>query len=96
MDRHTVTHTVGSLAIATSFRPSRESAIRPARRVDMLVHLAGGFDLAEEQPVGHAVRVAYLAARVAGTLKLGAEAQDSAFSTLASSTAAERVFRKPS
>ena len=75
MDRHTATQTVGSLAIATSYSPSRESAVRPARRVDLLVHIAGGFDLAEEQPMGHAVRVSYLASRVASTLELGTEAQ---------------------
>lgn len=33
----------------------------PARRVDLLTHVSGAFDVAEGQPVGHAVRVAHLA-----------------------------------
>lgn len=35
--------------------------LAPARRVDLLGHVSAAFDVAEGQPVGHAVRVAHLA-----------------------------------
>lgn len=46
--------------------------IPPARRVDLLTHVSGAFDVAEGQPVGHAVRVAYLAMTFARRLGLDA------------------------
>ncbi|MSQ30168.1 MAG: hypothetical protein EXR68_06760 [Dehalococcoidia bacterium] len=41
-----------------------------ARRVDLLTYLNGAFDVAEGQPAGHAVRVAYLALAFARRLRL--------------------------
>jgi len=74
MDRNAGARTEGSLAVAVS-RAAREVRVRPARRIDLLAHFAGAFDLAEEQEVGHAARVAYLADRIAVALGMGAEAQ---------------------
>jgi HD-GYP domain-containing protein (c-di-GMP phosphodiesterase class II) len=47
--------------------------IRPARRIDLLARFAGAFDLVEDQPAGHAARVAYLAHQVGTDLQLGSE-----------------------
>lgn len=63
--------TVGALAISPA--RSRELRIRPARRIDLIAHFAGAFDLAEGHEPGHASRVAYLAHRVAEELGMGAE-----------------------
>lgn len=49
--------------------------LQPARRIDVLSHLSGAFDLAEGQPVGHSVRVAHLAGAFARALKLSATAR---------------------
>ena len=46
--------------------------LQPIRRAEMLAHLAGAFDLAEGQPVGHSVRVAHLASAFARNLRLDA------------------------
>lgn len=46
--------------------------LQPVRRAEVLAHLAGAFDLAEGQPVGHSVRVAHLAAAFARNLRLDA------------------------
>lgn len=46
--------------------------LQPVRRVEMLAHLAGAFDLAEGQPVGHAVRVAHIASAFARNLHFDA------------------------
>ncbi len=73
MDRNSAPRTLGALAVATPFRSSRETRVRPARRIDLLVHFAGAFDLVEEQSVGHAARIAYLAHCVAENLRLSAE-----------------------
>jgi HD-GYP domain-containing protein (c-di-GMP phosphodiesterase class II) len=43
--------------------------------VDLLAHLSGAFDVAEGQPVGHAVRVAHLAMTFASRLGLDAAAR---------------------
>lgn len=72
MDREPVIQTIGALAIATPYR-SRELRVRPARRIDLVAHFSGAFDLSERQEVGHAARVAYLAHRVAEELGMGAE-----------------------
>ncbi|MCK9497123.1 MAG: HD domain-containing protein [Dehalococcoidia bacterium] len=81
MERDTVTRspdtqTFGALAIASPFR-SRELRVRPARRIDLVAHFAGAFDLAEGQEPGHAARVAYLGHRVAEELGMGAEERSS-------------------
>ncbi|MDA0366267.1 MAG: HD domain-containing protein [Chloroflexi bacterium] len=46
--------------------------LAPARRVELLAHFSGAFDLAESQPVGHACRVAHFALGIAGVLGLTA------------------------
>ncbi|MEX2373611.1 MAG: HD domain-containing phosphohydrolase [Dehalococcoidia bacterium] len=66
---------MGSLAVATSMGAGRELRVRPARRIDLLAHFSGAFDLAEDQRPGHAARVAYLGSRVAEALHLGTEEQ---------------------
>jgi len=76
MDRDPVIQTLGALAIATPYR-SRELRVRPARRIDLVAHFSGAFDLAEHQDPGHAARVAYLAHRVAEELGMGAEERNS-------------------
>lgn len=70
----TTLETEGALAYAAA---PAEQAIRlhPARRIDILPHVSGAFDLAEQQPAGHAARVAYLAVRVADALALEVEAR---------------------
>ena len=52
---------------------ARSAVLRPVRRVEILAHLSGAFDVAEQQQPGHAARVAYLAHEVARRLGLGAE-----------------------
>jgi len=52
---------------------ARGSALRPVRRIEILAHLSGAFDIAEQQQVGHAARVAYLAHEVGRRLGFGAE-----------------------
>ncbi len=47
-------------------------ALVPARRIQMLVHFSGAFDLAEGQEPGHACRVAHIALSVAKQLGLNA------------------------
>lgn len=60
-------------ALAYAIEPQElDVRLSPARRIDLLPHLAGAFDLAERQPAGHAARVAYLAYRVARGLGLDA------------------------
>jgi hypothetical protein len=56
---------------ATNWR-SGTGELEPARRVDLLPHLSGAFDLAERQPVGHATRVAHIAVAIARELGLNA------------------------
>ncbi|MBM4410457.1 MAG: HD domain-containing protein [Chloroflexi bacterium] len=62
-------------ATAPALFPVREIHVRPARRIDMIACLSGGFDLAEQQVPGHAARVASLAYDIAVALGLDAEAQ---------------------
>ena len=52
---------------------TRTGLLRPVRRIEILAHFSGAFDIAEQQPRGHAARVAYLAHEVARRLGLGAE-----------------------
>ena len=60
-------------ALAYALEPAGGDArLSPARRLDLLAHLASAFDLAEEQASGHAARVAYLAYRVGWNLGLDA------------------------
>lgn len=73
MDQNPAQRTAGSLALAAPFRSARELRVRPARRIDLLVHFAGAFDLVEDQPVGHAARIAYLGHAIAEGLGLTAE-----------------------
>lgn len=63
----------GQKAPAELYRAS--ALVQPARRVDLLTHLSGAFDVAEGQPVGHAVRVAHLAMTFASRLGLDAAAR---------------------
>lgn len=58
---------------ATNWR-SGTGELEPARRIDLLPHLSGAFDLAERQPVGHATRVAHIAVAIAR--ELGTNAAD--------------------
>ena len=51
----------------------RGGTLRPVRRIEMLAHFSGAFDLAEQQPGGHAARVAYLAHEIARRLGFGPE-----------------------
>ncbi len=44
--------------------------LEAARRIDLVAHFSGAFDLAEGQPIGHAARVAHLALAFARELKL--------------------------
>jgi len=76
MDRDPVNQTIGALAIASPYR-SRELRVRPARRIELIAHFSGAFDLAERQERGHAARVAYLAHRIAGQLGMGPEQRSS-------------------
>jgi HD-GYP domain-containing protein (c-di-GMP phosphodiesterase class II) len=46
--------------------------LEPARRIDLLPHLSGAFDLAERQPIGHATRVAHIAVAIARELGMHA------------------------
>ena len=46
--------------------------LQPVRRAELMTHLAGAFDLAEGQPVGHAVRVAHIASAFARNLRFDA------------------------
>ena len=66
--------TAGALALAAPSR-SRELRVRPARRIDLVAHFSGAFDLAEGHDPGHAALVAYMAYRVAEVLQMGAEAR---------------------
>ena len=56
---------------ATNWR-SGTGELEPARRIDLLPHLSGAFDLAEHQPIGHATRVAHIAVAIARELGLHA------------------------
>ncbi len=47
--------------------------LRPVRRIEVLAHLSGAFDIAEQQQIGHAARVAFLAHEVGRRLSFGAE-----------------------
>jgi len=49
--------------------------LQPVRRAELLTHVSGAFDLAEGQPVGHAVRVAHIASAFARNLRLDAAAR---------------------
>ena len=55
------------------FAGARGSVLRPVRRLEILAHFSGAFDIAEQQQPGHAARVAYLAQEVARRLGFGAE-----------------------
>jgi HD-GYP domain-containing protein (c-di-GMP phosphodiesterase class II) len=66
-------HSDGAVAYAIA-APDREMRLRPARRIELLAHLAGAFDLAEQQAPGHAARVAYLAYQVGAELGVEDEA----------------------
>ncbi len=76
MDREPVIQTIGALAVSTPFR-ARELRVRPARRIDLVAHFSGAFDLSERQEPGHGARIAYLAHRVAEELGMGAEERSS-------------------
>ena len=52
---------------------ARSTVLRPVRRLDLLAYFSGAFDLAEQQPDGHAARVAYVAHEVALRLGFGPE-----------------------
>ena len=52
--------------------PLAQVQLQPARRIDVLAHLSGAFDLAEGQPVGHAARVAHIALAIANRLGMDA------------------------
>jgi hypothetical protein len=56
---------------ATNWR-SGTGELEPARRIDLLPHFSGAFDLAERQPVGHATRVAHIGVAIARELGLNA------------------------
>lgn len=67
----------GNLALA--LESSSDQARVPAlTRSEVIAVLAAAFDLAESQPVGHSVRIAYLASRMAERLELDEEARQSA------------------
>lgn len=51
----------------------RGSLLRPARRIEILAHLSGAFDIAEQQQTGHAARVAYLSFEIGHRLGFGGE-----------------------
>ncbi len=51
----------------------RGSVLRPVLRLEILAHFSGAFDIAEQQQVGHAARVAYLAHEVGRRLGFGPE-----------------------
>ncbi len=53
--------------------PRGRALARALRRIEILAHLSGGFDIAEEQQIGHAARVAYLAHEVGRHLGFGPE-----------------------
>ena len=64
----------GNLAYA--LETSSEQARVPAlARSEVLAVLSAAFDLAESQPIGHSVRVAYLATRIAERVGLDAASQ---------------------
>lgn len=44
------------------------TALRAARRLELIAYLSGAFDLAEGEPIGHAARVAYVAHAIAQKL----------------------------
>lgn len=48
---------------------------QPLRRIDLLAHLSGAFDLAESEELGHAARVAHIALATAQRLGLNAQAK---------------------
>lgn len=54
--------------IGPSMTAMQSVRLRPARRIELVAHLSGAFDLAEGQPVGHAARVAHVALAVASRL----------------------------
>ena len=56
---------------ATNWR-SGTGELEPARRIDLLPHFSGAFDLAERQPIGHAARVAHVGAAIGRELGLHA------------------------
>ncbi len=62
-------------ATAPVLYTARDIQVRPARRIDMIMCLSGGFDLAEQQVPGHAARVASLAYDIAVALGLDADTQ---------------------
>ncbi len=49
-----------------------EGELAPARRIDLLPHFSGAFDLAERQSLGHATRVAHVGDAIARELGLHA------------------------
>lgn len=61
-------------ATAPALYSAHEVHVRPARRIDMIACLSGGFDLAEQQVPGHAARVASLAYDIAMAMGLDEEA----------------------
>lgn len=68
-------HLDGS-AVATpsgEFVDQLATLLRPVRRIEILAHFSGAFDIAEQQSIGHAARVAYLAHEVARRLGYAAE-----------------------
>ena len=66
----------GSAAYAASpgdLAVMRGGLLRPVRRVEILAHFSGAFDVAEQQQPGHAARVAYVAHEVGRRLGFGSE-----------------------
>ena len=66
----------GSVAFApvpSDLAVGRGIILRPVRRLEILAHFSGAFDIAEQQAAGHAARVAYLAQEVARRMGFGAE-----------------------
>ena len=64
----------GNLALAPASQ-ARRHALPALRRVELIAHFAGAFDLAESQSPGHALRVAHLALSVAERIGLDAAAR---------------------
>ena len=62
--------TDGALALDFLSQVNAPSVVRATRRLDLLLALAGAFDLAEGQEVGHAARVAAVADALALRLRL--------------------------
>ena len=49
--------------------------LQPLRRIDLLVHLSGAFDLAESRELGHAARVAHIAQAIGQRIGFDAHAR---------------------